>query len=98
VNAQVAVYLGYAAPRGHALIDRGKAWQRLSAGAGAKGHRWYDWAWVTISDPGPGHRHLLIRRNRRTGELAFYRCYSLQQVTLAALVTVAGLRWTIERA
>ena len=74
----------------------GKAWQRLSAGAGAKGHRWYDWAWVTISDPGPGHRHLLIRRNRHTGELAFYRCYSLQQVTLAALVTVAGLRWTIE--
>jgi hypothetical protein len=23
-----------------------KAWQRLSAGKGAKGHRWYDWAWV----------------------------------------------------
>jgi SRSO17 transposase len=74
----------------------GKAWQRLSAGAGAKGHRWYDWAWVTINDPGPGHRYLLIRRNRRTGDLAFYRCYSPQQVTLAALVTVAGLRWTIE--
>ena len=74
----------------------GKAWQRLSAGAGAKGHRWYDWAWVTISDPGPGHRHLLIRRHRHTGELAFYRCYTLQQVTLAALVTVTGLRWTIE--
>ena len=33
-----------------------KAWQRLSAGTGAKGHRWYDWAWVTINDPGPGHR------------------------------------------
>ena len=30
------------------------AWQRLSAGAGAKGHRWYDWAWVTISNPGRG--------------------------------------------
>jgi SRSO17 transposase len=73
-----------------------KAWQRLSAGTGAKGHRWYDWAWVTINDPGPGHRCLLIRRNRRTGDLAFYRCYSPQQVTLAALVTVAGLRWTIE--
>jgi hypothetical protein len=39
-----------------------------------KGHRYYDWAWAVI-DPGrPGHRHLLIRRNRRTGELAFYRC------------------------
>jgi SRSO17 transposase len=73
-----------------------KAWQRLSAGDGAKGHRWYDWAWITVNDPGPGHWHLLIRRNRSTGELAFYRCYSPQPVTLAALVTVAGLRWTIE--
>jgi hypothetical protein len=70
----------------------GKAWQRLSAGAGAKGHRWYDWAWVTISDPGPGYRYLLIRRNRSTGDLAFYRCYSPQQVTLAALVKVAVYR------
>ena len=73
-----------------------RAWQRLSAGDGAKGHRWYDWAWVTISNPGPGHRCLLIRRNRSTGELAFYHCYSPQPVTLAALVKVAGLRWTIE--
>ena len=73
-----------------------RAWQRLSAGDGAKGHRWYDWAWVTISNPGPGHRCLLIRRNRSTGELAFYHCYSPQRVTLAALVKVAGLRWTIE--
>ena len=24
------------------------AWQRYSAGTGAKGHRYYDWAWVTI--------------------------------------------------
>jgi len=73
-----------------------QAWQRLSAGGGAKGRRWYDWAWVTISQPGPGHHHLLIRRNRRTGELAFYRCYSPQPVTLATLVNVAGLRRTIE--
>ena len=73
-----------------------QAWQRLSAGDGAKGRRWYDWAWITISSPGPGHRYLLIRRNRTTGELAFYRCYSPQPITLAGLVTVAGLRWTIE--
>ena len=46
--------------------------------------------------PWPGHRCLLIRRNRSTGELAFYHCYSPQPVTLAALVKVAGLRWTIE--
>jgi SRSO17 transposase len=49
-----------------------------------------------ISDSRPGHRHLLIRRNRSTGELAFYRCYSPHPVTLGILVTVAGLRWTIE--
>jgi len=73
-----------------------RAWQRLSAGDGAKGRRWYDWAWITISEPAPGCRWLLIRRNRHTGELAFYRCYSPHLVSLSALVKVAGLRWTIE--
>jgi SRSO17 transposase len=73
-----------------------RAWQRYSAGAGAKGHRFYDWAWLAI-DPGtPGHRHLLIRRNRHTRELAFYRCYSPRHVPLPALVTIAGTRWTTE--
>jgi SRSO17 transposase len=73
-----------------------RAWQRLSAGTGAKGQRWYDWAWITLSGPGPSCRSLLIRRHRRTRELAFYRCHSPRPVTLAALVIVAGLRWTIE--
>jgi SRSO17 transposase len=73
-----------------------RAWQRLSAGPGAKGQRYYHWAWITISDSAPGCRWLLIRRHPRTGELAFYRCYAPQPVTLAALVKVAGLRWTIE--
>jgi SRSO17 transposase len=73
-----------------------RAWQRLSAGQGAKGHRYYDWAWAVISDNSPGYRCLLIRRNHRTGELAFYRCYSQHCVTLAALVKAAGRRWTIE--
>jgi SRSO17 transposase len=73
-----------------------RAWQRYSAGDGAKGHRYHDWAWLAI-DPGrPGHRHLLIRRNRRTGELAFYRCYSPRPVPLPVLVKVAGTRWTTE--
>ena len=73
-----------------------RAWQRYSAGPGAKGHRYYDWAWAVI-DPGrPGHRWLLIRRNRRTRELAFYRCCSPRLVPLPVLVTVAGTRWTTE--
>jgi SRSO17 transposase len=73
-----------------------RAWQSYSAGAGAKGHRYYDWAWAAI-DPGrPGHRYLLIRRSRRTQELAFYRCYSLRPVPLPVLARVAGTRWTTE--
>jgi SRSO17 transposase len=73
-----------------------RAWQCYSAGEGAKGHRYYDWAWVA-TDPGrPGHRWLLIRRNRSTRELAFYRCYSRRHVPLPALVKIAGIRWTTE--
>jgi SRSO17 transposase len=73
-----------------------RAWQRYSAGEGAKGHRYYDWAWMAI-DPGkPGHHWLLIRRNRHTGELAFYRCHSPRHIPLPALVKIAGTRWTTE--
>jgi SRSO17 transposase len=74
------------------------AWQRLSAGAGSKGPRFYDWAWVTI-DPDVergGHRWLLVRRNNHTGELAYFRCYAPGPVPLASLVQVAGRRWTVE--
>ncbi|WP_112471230.1 IS701 family transposase [Streptomyces triticisoli] len=73
-----------------------RAWQKLSAGAGAKGQRFYDWAVIGLPDPRPGHRHLLIRRNRITGELAYYRCYSPQPVPPTTLVRVAGSRWRIE--
>ena len=81
-----------------------RAWQRLSAGPGAKGQRFYDWAWLDLPAPArpeaedsiPGCWWLLIRRSRRTGELAFYRCYSPTPVRLAQLVAVAGRRWTVE--
>jgi SRSO17 transposase len=76
-----------------------KAWQRLSAGAGSKGPRFYDWAWISIEPGQPdahGQRWLLIRRNNATGELAYYRCWSPAPVPLHELVRVAGRRWTIE--
>ncbi|MFG3423295.1 IS701 family transposase [Micromonospora sp. NPDC048063] len=77
------------------------AWQRRSAGAGSKGPRFYEWAWLddvcTDADPDDGGRHsLLIRRNTTTGELAFYRCWTPRPATLAQLVRVAGIRWSIE--
>ncbi|MBV9312552.1 MAG: IS701 family transposase, partial [Pseudonocardia sp.] len=91
-----------------------RAWQRLSAGKGAKGERVHDWALITLTppsqtppttktastDPPPppvtGCWWLLARRTPRTGELAFYRCYSPTPVPLGELVRVAGRRWTIE--
>jgi SRSO17 transposase len=81
-----------------------RAWQCVSAGKGAKGHRLYDWAFVRLDhdDPAPigqaGQYWLLVRRNRRTGELAFYRCSVPGRTPLAVLVRVAGRRWRVEEA
>jgi len=71
-------------------------WQRYSVGPGAKGHRYYDWALTGLATGRPDHHGLLIRRSRRTGELAFYRCYAPRPVPLATLIQVAGSRWTVE--
>ena len=76
-----------------------RAWNRYSAGEGAKGHREYDWAWVSITPPVDeqgGHHWLLVRRRLTDGELAFYRCWSSQPVGLPTLVRVAGTRWCVE--
>ena len=74
------------------------AWQPLSCGPGAKGDRVYDWALLALTPPttDTGCWWLLIRRHRRRGELAFYRCYAPQPVPLHVLVTVAGRRWSVE--
>jgi SRSO17 transposase len=76
-----------------------RAWQRLSAGDGSKGPRFYDWAWISIEpDDTESQRHwwLLVRRNNATGELAYYRCHAPGPVPLRELVRVAGRRWTVE--
>jgi SRSO17 transposase len=74
-----------------------RSWQRMSAGVGSKGHRYYDWALIdTLDRDLPGRHWLLIRRNRTTGEYAFYRAHAPRPVPLATLVRVAGRRWTVE--
>jgi SRSO17 transposase len=67
-------------------------WQRVSAGTGSKGPRWYDWAWVCAHQSG----HSLLIRRGSDGTLAFYRCWSPTPVTLATLARVAGMRWAVE--
>ena len=68
------------------------AWHRISAGTGAKGPRWYDWAWASVHQPG----HSLLIRRGSDGTLAFYRCWSPAPVPLSTLVRVAGTRWAVE--
>ena len=75
------------------------AWQRLSAGEGAQGPRWYDWALVALAEPAPaGFGHgLLVRRSLTTPTaVAYYRTFAPLDTPLGTLVTVAGTRWAIE--
>jgi len=72
-------------------------WHRLSAGAGAKGPRLYDWVRVPIRPLSePGRYWLLVRRSLTDGELAHYLCFCPPEASLADLVAVAGARWAIE--
>lgn len=96
-NHRVTTTAGTATATQLAGALNSRAWHRRSCGPGAKGHRTYLWAWLEITDQdAPGCHWLLIRRNPRTGERAFYRAYSPRPVTLAELARVAGRRWTIE--
>ncbi|MFL5880546.1 MAG: IS701 family transposase [Actinomycetota bacterium] len=98
------VRVGGTTQRADALLRRvpARAWQQVSCGKGAKGHRLYDWAFVRLDHDGSapdgqaGKRWLMVRRNHTTGELAFYRCFTPRPLPLAVLVHVAGRRWTVE--
>lgn len=75
------------------------AWHRLSAGAGSKGPRSYDWALWPFSSEGPTgwQNALLVRRSvSDPTELAFYLTFAPPRTTLQTLAHVAGQRWGIE--
>jgi SRSO17 transposase len=74
------------------------AWQRLSAGDGAKGPRLYDWVYIPYNGAAPGFQcGLLVRRSiADPTDLTFYLTHAPKDTSLAKLVQVAGLRWPIE--
>src|SRR5215210_7061911 len=82
------------------------AWRRLSAGAGAKGERLFDWAYLELADLeaaeynenlfGLWTRGLLIRRNTADGDLAFFATWCPAGTGMETLVAVEGRRWAIE--
>ena len=73
-------------------------WQRLSAGDGAKGPRWYDWAYRAYAGGAKGFRcGLLVRRSvDDPGETTFYLTHAPEATTPDRLVKIAGSRWSIE--
>src|SRR3954471_6199292 len=84
------------------------AWMRLSAGAGTKGARLYDWAYLELADlvadefnptlAGTWTRGLLIRRSLTDGELAYFSTWCPAGTPIQTLVSVEGRRWAIEDA
>jgi SRSO17 transposase len=77
-----------------------EGWCRLSAGAGAKGPRWYDWRWLPLATPlqPAWRRWLLVRRSLSDPtELTAYVVFAPHGTVLATVVQVAGSRWTVER-
>ena len=83
-------------------------WHRLSAGAGTKGERLYDWAYCELADLDAGEydeslsglwtRGLLIRRSLTDRELAFFSTWCPAGTGIETLVAVEGRRWAIEDA
>jgi len=74
-------------------------WERLSAGMGSKGPRWYDWLRLELSDPTQEgwKRWLLLRRSiSDPSEVTAYIAFAPMRITLAEQVRVAGMRWTVE--
>ena len=74
-------------------------WHRASAGTGAKGPRWYDWAVRAVGpvDERGWQRWLLVRRHReRHDERAYDLCRGPADTAWRELVRVAGLRWSVE--
>jgi SRSO17 transposase len=72
-----------------------RAWTVRSAGHGSKGERLYAWAWIATASP---THFLLVRKHRKTGEMAFHYCFvpTGQPATLPRLIAAAGLRWPVE--
>jgi SRSO17 transposase len=77
----------------------GEGWEQISAGMGSKGPRWYDWRRLEANAPQQGgwQRWVLLRRSvTDPTEVTAYLAYAPATTSLAEMVRVAGMRWTVE--
>ncbi len=82
-------------------VQAHREWHRISAGAGSKGARWYDWQCWVLAEPEEadwGH-YLLFRRSLADpDDWQAYVAFAPRDCDLETLVAVAGRRWPIEHA
>ena len=105
-------FFGQAAARrrngdGNHRRSAASTWRRLSAGAGAKGDRVRDWAYLDFADFDAGDysavlegqlwtRRSLIRRKIVDGDLAFSATWRSKGTTIDELAKIEGRRWAVE--
>ncbi len=82
-------------------------WVRLSAGAGTKGPRLFDWSYLELAtlradaldpalDQSRWTRGLLVRRSLSDGALSYFTTWCPAGTPIGTLVAVEGRRWAIE--
>lgn len=103
VTSAQRLFLGGSSGRVDAFADEQPegAWRRLSCGAGAKGQRFYDWAFIEFPSQSdePAIKGLLVRRSiADPSDRAYYLCRMPRGTGLEELVRIAGCRWAIETA
>ena len=89
---------------------KAKSWQRLSAGQGSKGERFFEGAWLRLSELSKESRStsksantkkfdkwILARRSiQDPNDCAHYIVFAPSTTTLQQVIQVAGTRWVIE--
>jgi SRSO17 transposase len=101
VSTKETVWIGSSQRRIKAIIETlsREGWERLSAGAGSKGPRYYDWLRLEINPPEQEawKRWLVFRRSiSDPSEVAAYLVFAPATSGLGEQVRVAGKRWTVE--
>jgi SRSO17 transposase len=101
VSGKESVWLQHHQRRISTLLQElpAEGWERLSAGMGSKGPRWYDWRRVEASPPQQAgwKRWVLMRRSiAEPTEMTAYIVYAPAPTILAEVVRVAGMGWTVE--
>ncbi len=75
-------------------------WQRVSAGEGSQGPRFYDWAWQSLDFrwTEPGWKQWLLSRRSLSDptKIAYDFVFAPESVSLEQVVRAAGSRWQVE--